>query len=324
MKISALICTLGRPDVLHDTVQGILEQTEPVHEILIGTPGLGNVLPATLQLPRVRLLLTALGSTRQRNACLDQLAPDAELVAFFDDDVELAPDFLACMSALFRERPELIASSGTLLHDGGIDVFCSRVNARAKCREAASSWTPCRPVRTKPLRSAYGCQMVFRADRARAVRFDEELPLYAWLEDADFSHAATKDRMAPVTNCDALAVHLGARGGRVAGQRLGFSQIVNPVYLWRKARVFPLHHFVIQFWLRCLVGNCLGLFTGEPQEDRPGRLLGNIKGLLHILRGNCRPRDAVLLPAKPLRQSPAPLLDGGRAQSLTPQNPGES
>ncbi len=300
MKMSVLICTLGRPEVLHGTVESVLAQTHPAHEILIGTPSTENVLPATLRLPGVRLILTTLGLTRQRNACLDRLAPDAELVVFFDDDTELAPDFLACMAALFRENPALVASSGRLLYDGGIDLVCDRAQARVKCLEAPPSWSPDKPVRTEPLRSTYGCDMVFRADRVRSVRFDENLPLYAWLEDADFSHAVTSGHMAALTNRDAMAVHLGARGGRIDGLRLGFSQMVNPIYLWRKSRVFTLPYLLIHFWLRCLVGNVLGLFTGEPQEDRVGRLAGNAAGLLHLLRGRCRPQDIMLLPAGPL------------------------
>lgn len=310
MKTSVLICTLGRPEVLHGTVESVLAQTHPAHEILIGTPSEENVLPATLRLPGVRLILTELGLTRQRNACLDRLAPDAELVAFFDDDTELAPDFLACMSALFCEQPALVASSGHLLYDGGIDVFCDRAQARAKCRETPSSWSPDQPVRTEPLRSTYGCDMVFRADRARVARFDENLPLYAWLEDADFSHTATQGFMAPITNRDALAVHLGARGGRIDGLRLGFSQMVNPFYLWRKSRVFTFPYLFIHYWLRCLVGNVLGLFTGEPQEDRPGRLAGNAVGLLHLLRGKCRPQDIMLLPEGQLFGSGDPASGG--------------
>ena len=323
MKISALICTLGRPEVLHDTVRSILAQTHPVHEILIGTPSTENVLPGTLDLPLVRFVPAPLGSTCQRNACLDRLAPDTELVAFFDDDIELAPDFLACMVALFRQTPALVASSGRLLHDGGVDLFCDRAEAQAKCRQTPSSWSPGRPVHTEPLRSAYGCDMVFRADRARAVRFDENLPLYAWLEDADYSPAATRGHMAVVTNHDAVAVHLGARGGRIDGLRLGFSQIVNPFYLWRKSRVFSLPYLLIHFWLRCLIGNTLGLFTGEPQEDRLGRLAGNAVGLLHLGRGRCCPQDILLLPkgslfgeGRAVRRKGAPPARSGMESGL--------
>ena len=39
---------------------------------------------------------------------------------------------------------------------------------------------------------------------------------------------------------DRLAgVHMGAKGGRTSGRRLGYSQIANPVYLLRKKTIPP-------------------------------------------------------------------------------------
>ena len=80
-----------------------------------------------------------------------------------------------------------------------------------------------------------GCNMAFRLPTARAagVEFDEALPLYGWLEDVDFSR-----RMAPYgkiiswPNC--RGVHMAVKRGRTSGVKLGYSQVMNPFYLWRK------------------------------------------------------------------------------------------
>ncbi len=147
--------------------------------------------------------------------------------------------------------------------------------------------------------------MVFRASAVTEVRFDENLPLYAWLEDSDYSHAATRGRLGPVTNLQAFGVHLGSRGGRVAGRRLGFSQMVNPFYLWRKSRVFSLPFLAVHYWARCIVGNLLGLVSGEKVEDRKGRLIGNLHGIAHLLRGRACPLEALRIASEnPLTVEP--------------------
>jgi GT2 family glycosyltransferase len=292
LRIAVVICTLGRPSVLHDTVLSLTEQTIPPEEILIGTPSEESVQSETLKLPKTRLIKTNLGLTRQRNACLDEVASGMDLIAFVDDDMEFCRDYFEQMIRLFSENPDVVAASGSLLHDGGINSPIDRQKAAIMCRttELQLATDP----RTFESRAyAYGCNMVFRAEEIKDIRFDEELPLYAWLEDSDFSHRAVSGRSrGPVTCLRAKAVHLGWQGGRVAGIRLGFSQIINPLYLWRKSRPFSLMHFVVHYWLRCLVGNLLGTIHGPEIEDRPGRLQGNIRGFLHVLQGRCDPKLA--------------------------------
>ena len=326
MKVSVVICTLGRPDTLHDTVAGLALQTLPPSEVLIGTPAVDHVRTATLALAGVRLILTPLGLPCQRNACMnqmsqiDQAASECNLLLFLDDDVELTPTYIESMAALFASSPELIASSGVLLHDGGISTFVEREEARALCcGPRASSWRPGEAVASVPRPFAYGCNMAFRWEAVRALRFDENLPLYAWLEDSDFSHQATRARKGPVTNLAATAVHLGSRGSRIHGRRLGFSQFVNPFYLWHKSRVFPFAHIALHFWARCLVGNLLGLFTGEAGEDRPGRLLGNFHGIRYLLSGRRDPRAVLQLPAAPMRPNHDTPIDGAAPARLRRQ-----
>jgi hypothetical protein len=96
--------------------------------------------------------------------------------------------------------------------------------------------------------------------------------------------------MAPVTNLSAQCVHLGWRGGRISGQKMGYSQIINPIYLWKKARVFPLRHIVTQYWMRCLVANCIGVFCGKAEDDRLNRLKGNTLAMWHLVNGRCDPK----------------------------------
>lgn len=294
MRVSVVLCSYGRPAVLDDTVQSILRQTMLPEEILIVSPSTDNVEERTLSRQRVRLVISPRGLTIQRNAALEQLR-DADLVAFIDDDVELCVNYLESMTRLFRGDPEVIVASGQMLADGGRSEAISREHARDLCSRADAKARRDQPITTRALDYGYGCNMIVRASIAKMNRFDERLSLYAWLEDSDFSFHCTRDGKPPVTNLSAQCVHLGWRGARISGRRMGYSQIINPLYLWRKAKVFSLRHLVIQYWMRCLVANCAGVIYGKPEDDRLNRLKGNVIALWHVLNGRCDPMAINLL-----------------------------
>jgi len=288
MKITAILCSYGRPAILDQTVQSILLQNVLPQEILIVTPSREHVNESTLTRDRVRHVLSPKGLTLQRNTALDNMT-DADLVVFLDDDIELCPSYLERMQELFAQNPNLVVASGKMLADGGRGPEVLREDAIELCAVAEKTQSRSQEILTQPLDYGYGCNMVVRGTVAKQNRFDERLSLYAWLEDSDFSYRCTRDAGPPVTNLSAMCVHLGWRGGRISGLRMGYSQIINPIYLWRKAKVFPLRHVVIQYWSRCLVANFVGVVWSKPEEERVNRLRGNARAFWHLLTGKCDP-----------------------------------
>ena len=75
--------------------------------------------------------------------------------------------------------------------------------------------------------------MAFRMSAVRNLRFDENLPLYGWQEDVDFAGQLLMKGRIVKTNAFS-GVHRGVTRGRTPGVALGFSQIVNPIYLVNK------------------------------------------------------------------------------------------
>lgn len=288
MRISVVLCSYGRPAVLDDTVQSVLRQTVLPEEILIAVSSREHVQERTLARDRVRLVLSRKGLTIQRNTALEHVA-DTDLIAFLDDDIELCATYLENMQRLFSEDPSVIVASGSMLADGGRSSQVSREEAMELCKKANAELRSPQPILTRPLDYGYGCNMLVRAAAARMNRFDERLSLYAWLEDSDFSYHCTRSARPPLTNLSAQCVHMGWRGGRISGLKMGYSQIVNPIYLWRKARVFSLRHIVVQYWLRCFVANCVGVIWGKREEERMNRLKGNLIALWHLVNGQCDP-----------------------------------
>ena len=121
-----------------------------------------------------------------------------------------------------------------------------------------------------------------------SIRFDENLPFYSWLEDHDFSR-----RMKPygriVKNNLASGVHLGVKSGsgRTSGVRYGYSQIANPVYLWRKS-ILSLDK-ALQYSVLRVVTNLVKMLRSEPWIDRCGRARGHGLAFLDIVRGGLHP-----------------------------------
>ena len=220
---------------------------------------------------------------RPANAGLNQLE-DVEIVAFFDDDALLRTDYLANALAFFERHPEVVALTGRVLLDGatrgeipaaqGIDALS------ASAREALSGgWR-----RTREL---YGCNFVVRAPIADRERFDERLPLYSWLEDHDFARRCMRrGPLAKVEDC--VIVHRGAAsGGRQAHRRLGYSQMMNPIYFFRKGS-FPLWLATWEIF-RPAAKNLLYAVAGTSRSWRRERLHGNLLAATDAVRGRFTP-----------------------------------
>ncbi|MGB9418948.1 MAG: glycosyltransferase [Acidobacteriaceae bacterium] len=295
MNVSVIVCTVNRPMVLHDTILSVKQQHLLPKQIIIASPSADHILPETLALDGVEYVRTSLGLCKQRNQALDAVHPETDLVVFLDDDIELGSRYLLEMERLFRMHPEILIASGRMLHDGGRSGRIDRAEARRQCRLYDESNASNAPLLLKDVDSGYGCNMAIRFSRIGACRFDERLPLYAWLEDRDFSHRYTAGAHPPVELQNAAAVHLGWRAGRVSGVRLGFSTVVNPIYLKRKANTFSLSFIVVQYWARCLAGNILGILTRDTEYDRVGLLKGNLLGFHHLLSGHCDPEHILQL-----------------------------
>ena len=140
--------------------------------------------------------------------------------------------------------------------------------------------------------SNMGCNMAFRYSALRNLKFDERLPLYAWLEDHDFRGQV--ERHGRVVRADALwGVHLGHKQGRVRGVTLGYSQIANALYLAQKGTV-PKPYLAKLAGKNMLI-NAVRSLHPEPYVDRRGRLLGNMVALADLLRGRIAPERALEL-----------------------------
>ena len=140
--------------------------------------------------------------------------------------------------------------------------------------------------------------MAFRLSAVQDLRFDERLVLYGWLEDRDFGAALRKKGGRLVKCREAMGVHLGVKSGRIAGDRLGFSQIINPLYMLRKGTMS--YSQVIDHLFRNFFSNLFGSIWPNSHIDRRGRLRGNLCGVQEALRGRFEPERALQITRRDL------------------------
>jgi GT2 family glycosyltransferase len=282
-----IISTRGRPDIVNALVEQLDAQTKaPAHIFVIGTSAADIA-----RLDANRANLTAVvgreGSSSQRNDGLALAGARFSCIVFFDDDFVPSRFWIERMEAVFAANPDIAGLTGIVLADGtttagiGLDDACATVRAHDAHPDGS--------VRIHD-RLNYGgnmgCNMAFRASALEGISFDERLPLYAWLEDADFrSQVEKRGRIVRVEGL--WGVHLGHKQGRGRGVTIGYSQIANAIYLGRKGTVPKAH--LAKLAARNFAANLVRSIRPEPFVDRRGRLRGNLLALADYVRGRVKP-----------------------------------
>jgi glycosyltransferase involved in cell wall biosynthesis len=287
LTITVGIATAGRREILDHTLDLISRQTRAPDALII--------CPATREDLREESLLhlpfsTAVrvgkrGLTAQRNQIL-AAATTSDVIVFFDDDFFPQLNYLEELERLFLGNADVVAITGRPMLDGangpGLDAAAA-LEMIARDGSAPGDRT------VEPTYGTYGCNMAFRMRpiRERGLLFDENLPLYGWQEDIDFSRQLSEEGR--IIDAKALrGVHLGAKGGRTSGVRVGYSQIANPVYLVRKGTMSQA--FAAPLIWRNILANLGKSLWPEPWIDRRGRLKGNCLALRDLLTGRIAPQ----------------------------------
>jgi len=290
VRIAIGIATRGRPTILADVLRAVDALRREPDRLVVCHVTESDVGDLPERYPGLDFVLSAAGLPRQRNRILDCVT-DCDVVLFLDDDFIPAPDWLVALEAVMLARPDCVVATGIVLADGAkgpgltVDEAWDIIKADSPPADITAA---------HPHFNGYGCNMALRLApvREHALRFDENLPLYAWYEDIDLTR-----RMLPFGTIlrleGARGVHLGVKQGRVPGLRLGYSQVVNPIYLARKGS-FPWSHAIPSAGRHCLI-NLLRSVRPEPEVDRWGRFRGNLLGLWDLVTGRADPERILRL-----------------------------
>lgn len=285
---AVVIATRGRPEVVRALIGRLSAQTRPPEHVFVIGAQHEDVAGLALTGSGLTARVGRAGSALQRNDALQLAAARFAYVVFFDDDFVPSRFWLERVVRLFEMRPDVDGFTGHVLADGASGPGIGLGAALAEV--AAEDASP--PPLDGPLHDHVGyggntgCNMAFRYSAIRALRFDERLPAYAWLEDADFRGQVT--RHGRFLRSDALwGVHLGHKPGRSRGIQLGYSQIANAAYLARKGTV-PARYLALTA-ARNVASNALRALRPEPFIDRRGRLKGNLIAIGDWFNGHLAP-----------------------------------
>ncbi|SKA32916.1 glycosyltransferase family 2 protein [Consotaella salsifontis] len=296
MRLAVGIPTIGRPAIVRGALRELMDQTRLPDLVVICASRPEDVEGLAADPASTRIVFSTPGASRQRNAIIDA-AKDCDVIVFLDDDFLMQPDYLAETEQAFLGEPALVVTTGTVIADGiggpGLELEDGRVLLDAD-RKLRSTRPATAQPRDAPTFCGYGCNLAFRVEVANrhGIRFDDRLPFYSWQEDVDFSRRLGLHGKI-VRLGRARGVHLGTKVGRGSGVRLGYSQIVNPLYLAHnsRGRIYPYGYALVRI-VRNLSANLLRSIRPEPYIDRRGRLRGNMTALGDVLRGRLEPERA--------------------------------
>ena len=290
---AVIIATRGRPDIVRGLVGQLAEQSKPPEHIFVTASKADDVSGLDRNQDNLTVQVGRTGSALQRNDGLSLAGSRFSHIVFFDDDFVPSRYWIERMTELFESRPDIAGLTGTVLADGTTTAGIGPNEAQAIMRRRDSD-----PSHGAALheRVGYGgntgCNMAFRYSAIRGITFDERLPLYGWLEDADFRGQVA--RHGRFVRADILwGVHLGHKQGRGRGVRLGYSQIANAVYLAKKGTVPTA--YLANLATKNFLSNTLRSLRPEPFVDRRGRLIGNIIALADLVRGRIAPERVLAL-----------------------------
>jgi glycosyltransferase involved in cell wall biosynthesis len=299
MDAYVVIATKGRPNEVATLLEQLQRQTLQPRKILVvgaGPEDVANAQTDGLGENRLEIAFAPVaGLTYQRNLALRMLRAAGafsgdvnSFVTFLDDDFRPRNDWLEHCARSFAAFADVVGVTGRVVADGINGEPLTEAEAKdflSGLRSPRAHWASGDAIRS--VSSAYGCNMAFIDRVARTCSFDEALPLYGWQEDRDFTgQAKAFGRTIYVPEC--VGVHLGVKGARTNGLRLGYSQISNVTYLIRKGTMEPA--IGLKFLLRALAANIIRSRLPEGTVDYRGRLTGNLRALGDLCIGRCRPQ----------------------------------
>ncbi|MEH6756675.1 MAG: glycosyltransferase [Parasphingorhabdus sp.] len=285
LRVAVILASTGRPGNLATCIKHLKSQSKPPSAIVLSVVSDKDFPNCPEILNGVQCVKGPKGSSAQRNTGLRELPNEHDVVAFFDDDYIPSHYCIENIGRFFKSAPDVIGANGFLIADG-INSSGISTDAAEQMISAYDASSVYDEAIVKDLTGLYGCNMAYRTSAIEDARFDERLKLYGWQEDIDFA-AQLLERGRIVKTHAFAGVHQGVKGARTSGIRLGYSQVINPIYLARKGTMQWSYAFKII--TRNILANHAKSMRPEPWVDRIGRVKGNWLGIVDALRGRFTP-----------------------------------
>lgn len=297
-KLAFVVATRDRPSELRRMLGSLAGQSCPPSQVVIvdaSREPVERVARSFSALSVVYLRHLPPSATRQRNAGVDAVDHDVELIGFLDDDAVLEPEAMEAMLRFWEDAPEDVGGAAfnwvncparavSWLKSSRLASWLG-LYSRKRGVVVPSGWQTLvgRVSETLFVQWLPSGASVWRRAVLDEFRFDEWFDGYSYLEDVDFSYSVGKRYQLAVV-ADAGFSHYPSRAGRLDAYRFGKLEVRNRLYLVRK------HGLSVP---RCYLGLIARMLLSVGRVltcHRPGesfkRVCGNVAGICRGL-----PRD---------------------------------
>lgn len=305
VKAALVIATRNRVAELVRTLGSIRHQREAEALLIVvvdgSDDGIASEVRATVNAhgPQPTQYLRFEGApaaTRQRNAGLDVLPSDIDVVHFVDDDVVLHAGYFAALHHVLARHPH-VAGVGGLIRSVPADAsrhpswirHAFLLSASIPGRVLPSGQTtsaqihpPHVPVAAQPLATQWlsTCSSAYRANVFRHVRFDPRVEgASPRLEDLDFSFRVGR-RWPLLFVPQARLTHEPSTENRRGPEATAFERVVRRCWFVRKNLRHPMRW--VAFWWSAL-GQLLALAVSR-HPHAPAARRGFLRGVAAIVQ----------------------------------------
>jgi GT2 family glycosyltransferase len=279
VRVTAVIPTWNRAELVRSVIQNLQTQTEPPDRILVVDNGSTDSTPeVTAELGAGYLRLdTNLGFAAAVNAGVR--AAESEWVLILNNDVILQPDWMRNIFAAIEATGARFAV-GKLLQPGTTDRLdgswdlVSRGGYAWRCgyeRADGAVWSERRRIALAPMTAAVFHRDLFAKVGLLETRFE------SYYEDVDFGVRCALAGFRGIYEPSAVAVHLGKATYGKKAKRVYFLSTRNQLLLL--AKHYP-GRTLRRWWWPVLAGQMLALLAAAKQ----GHLLAGLRGKWHALR----------------------------------------
>jgi glycosyltransferase involved in cell wall biosynthesis len=286
--ITFIIATKDRPDDLRQALRSLAAQSVSLfHTVIVDggdVPAESVLLEFVGQLHVTYIKHRPPSASAQRNAGIEAIPAGTALVGFIDDDAVLEPFALERMMSFWASAPADIAGCGFNLINhptmrGGLlkrariaempGLYSGRAGAVMPSGWHTMIGTVHETIFVDWLPST---AVVWRASVLGALRFDEFFTGYSYLEDLDFSFAASRKwRLAVLA--DAKYRHNASLMRHCSSFRFGRTEIRNRLYFVRKHGLsIPRCWLGIAVRLGMTMSDAIVHFDGESLRRAAGNL----------------------------------------------------
>ena len=308
-RVSAVVCTRNRPELLDSCLAGFLRLDPPARELIVVDQSDGDESGRVVEryqgrIPGLRHLRTfSRGLSRARNEGIR--VAETDIVAFTDDDCVVRSDWIGAVAAAFAEEPALAVLTG-----GSLPESTDSLDAR---RAAITTWHSThrrhfrRPVNPAEVGGGFNLS-VRRLWAERVGLFDPDLgpgARFRGADDTDFIHRILRAGGVIRYDPGVVVAHLPWRDGTTQSEvevEYGHGIAVWALKWLGQGDLFPA-----RVALEVLFGQGRRVVSGIIRRDREaartGRayLVGLARGTAHWIHDQVCSRD------------------GDRPQSVTPR-----